>query len=396
MALATEDTPHAAVAAPSSTQTQAIAALRRAAPALGWDDWSGERAFAGTAAALDALDLAAAVLRRRVRAAVGLSRAEMGELARAAVDLEEARRALRDELLDERHTLLAGVQEALGRLRGIDSVMALLDRATMEVCRSCGFERAVLFRVADEQLFPVSAHFAGDERGADELLEVLGALPSDLDHLRLEAELVRRRMPLLVDDARHDDRVHPVIAEHFAATSYVAAPILPEGRVIGILHADRRGQGREVDAFDRDALAAFAEGFGYALQAATLAGRLRAQRDHVRGMLGSTEQLIDELLDAEIEVSRVDQEDPSRAAHHAATLLDAAPSRLEQLLTPREIDVMRLLAAGETNSGVAARLVITEGTVKSHVKHILRKLRASNRAEAVSRYLRITALDGAE
>jgi DNA-binding CsgD family transcriptional regulator len=34
--------------------------------------------------------------------------------------------------------------------------------------------------------------------------------------------------------------------------------------------------------------------------------------------------------------------------------------------------------------------------VKSHVKHILRKLRASNRAEAVSRYLRITALDDAE
>ena len=33
--------------------------------------------------------------------------------------------------------------------------------------------------------------------------------------------------------------------------------------------------------------------------------------------------------------------------------------------------------------------MISEGTVKSHVKHILRKLRAANRAEAVSRYLRL-------
>jgi DNA-binding NarL/FixJ family response regulator len=38
---------------------------------------------------------------------------------------------------------------------------------------------------------------------------------------------------------------------------------------------------------------------------------------------------------------------------------------------------------------LVAPLVISEGTVKSHVKHILRKLRASNRAEAVARYLQI-------
>jgi DNA-binding NarL/FixJ family response regulator len=47
------------------------------------------------------------------------------------------------------------------------------------------------------------------------------------------------------------------------------------------------------------------------------------------------------------------------------------------------------MATGETNAGVAARLIISEGTVKSHVKHILRKLAAANRAEAVCRYLRM-------
>ena len=64
-------------------------------------------------------------------------------------------------------------------------------------------------------------------------------------------------------------------------------------------------------------------------------------------------------------------------------------ARLEALLTRRELDVLPMMAAGETNAGIADKLVISEGTVKSHVKHILRKLRAANRAEAVARFMRI-------
>jgi DNA-binding NarL/FixJ family response regulator len=52
--------------------------------------------------------------------------------------------------------------------------------------------------------------------------------------------------------------------------------------------------------------------------------------------------------------------------------------------------VLRLVTGGETNAGIARSLVISEGTVKFHVKNILRKLGASNRAEATSRYLRMT------
>jgi DNA-binding NarL/FixJ family response regulator len=46
------------------------------------------------------------------------------------------------------------------------------------------------------------------------------------------------------------------------------------------------------------------------------------------------------------------------------------------------------MANGETNRRIGARLFVSEATVKSHVKHILRKLDAANRAEAVSRYVR--------
>jgi DNA-binding NarL/FixJ family response regulator len=162
---------------------------------------------------------------------------------------------------------------------------------------------------------------------------------------------------------------------------------MPEGRVIGFLHADRHFQERHVDEFDRDLLWVFAEGFGHAIHRTVLLERLRAQRVQVTEMMAAIVQLMNELCEAEVEVAGVEQ-DPS-AVRAPAVPVTVPASRLRSLLTPREVEVMRLMAAGETNAGIASRLVISEGTVKSHVKHILRKLSASNRAEAVSRYLQV-------
>jgi DNA-binding NarL/FixJ family response regulator len=55
-------------------------------------------------------------------------------------------------------------------------------------------------------------------------------------------------------------------------------------------------------------------------------------------------------------------------------------------LTDRELEVLRLLANGATDRQIAERLVIAESTAKKHVQHILRKLRARNRAEAVAKF----------
>ncbi|OJX37869.1 MAG: hypothetical protein BGO78_07420 [Chloroflexi bacterium 44-23] len=56
----------------------------------------------------------------------------------------------------------------------------------------------------------------------------------------------------------------------------------------------------------------------------------------------------------------------------------------KEILTSREVEVLELVGAGSSTGEIAHRLYISENTVKYHVRNILQKLGASNRAEAIS------------
>jgi DNA-binding NarL/FixJ family response regulator len=56
-------------------------------------------------------------------------------------------------------------------------------------------------------------------------------------------------------------------------------------------------------------------------------------------------------------------------------------------LTPRQQDLLRLLSAGHTNTQIARRLGISEGTVRTHLENIYQRLQVSSRTAAVSRAL---------
>jgi DNA-binding NarL/FixJ family response regulator len=64
-------------------------------------------------------------------------------------------------------------------------------------------------------------------------------------------------------------------------------------------------------------------------------------------------------------------------------------SRIYELLTPRELEVLGLIAEGLPNKRVAQRLGISEHTVKYHINTILGKLGAESRTEAVTRAARL-------
>lgn len=71
---------------------------------------------------------------------------------------------------------------------------------------------------------------------------------------------------------------------------------------------------------------------------------------------------------------RVSPEVAAEIAEHAT----------DDALTPREIDVLRLIARGNANKIIAAELSLTEETVKSHIRNILSKLGANDRTHAVA------------
>ena len=75
---------------------------------------------------------------------------------------------------------------------------------------------------------------------------------------------------------------------------------------------------------------------------------------------------------------------PARPGPRSGTAPVAVPGLVDQL-TSRELEVLTMLAAGKSNQAIAGQLVVTLDTVKKHVSHVLGKLGAANRTEAVTR-----------
>jgi DNA-binding CsgD family transcriptional regulator len=74
-------------------------------------------------------------------------------------------------------------------------------------------------------------------------------------------------------------------------------------------------------------------------------------------------------------------------AHQAASGGSGLARETEQIasLTPREVEVLRLLSQGQTNPQIAQNLLVSRGTVKIHVQHIISKLGVSDRTQAAVR-----------
>jgi DNA-binding CsgD family transcriptional regulator len=261
---------------------------------------------------------------------------------------------------------LRGVQRAMTRLSSLDSVARLVSAAPREACRAVGFERAMLSHIRGDRISFASVSFEADPIMAADFARLARAVRPRLDRCAPEHEAVVRQMPVLVRDAQSATGLFRPLTHVARTDAYAVAPIVRDGHTVALLHADAYGTGRVLDELDRELLWTFATGIGWAMDDITSRSQRRGH-----GVVDGEERAAGEIRlgGPELEGELV-----------------GAGGRLSTI-TAREQEVLHLMAEGASNASIGEALVISQATVKSHVRHILRKLGAANRTEAVSLFL---------
>jgi DNA-binding NarL/FixJ family response regulator len=339
--------------------------------------------------AATALSAVRRALTERLDAAAGEPDvARIRQITTLLVRSEHVQAMVLDVVLARQAAKVLTVRDAVARLRQAGSTADLVERAAAEA-HYMGFDR-ILFSRIDHGLWLASSAYAGADEGfAHALVEAGLAHPRKLSGALLEAEMVRRGAPMVVRDPQSNPRVYTELVALTGTEAYVAAPVLAWGHPIGLLHADRQAQSVLVDESDRDVLGVFAEGLGIAFERNLLLDRIKAVQlacnEHARGV----NALVDDVTVAMMQSALGEDLEPSAPA--ASTGGQPPPERggAAETLTRREWDVLRGIAAGKTNAQIAISLFVAEGTVKTHVKHLLRKLGAANRTDAVAKYHRM-------
>lgn len=283
-----------------------------------------------------------------------------------ALDLQQLALDLQEEELVQRNRRLGDCADGLARLRGIPTSQDLIDTVCQELVDRCDFGRATISRVDHGMWLPRKAYFAADDVSwfddwIGQEIPLHGHTP--------EARLITERRPALVLDTSSVPVHHDIIVESGQSRSYVVAPLLSRGTVVGFFHCDHFPTQRQVSDVDRDVLGAFTEGLTRLHERLVLMERIDAQRAEVGSVLETAVRSLPEALGA---LPRPRESTPARM-------------RVLADLTAREVEVLDLMVGGATNRAIASRLVIAEDTVKSHVKQILRKLAVTNRAQAIAR-----------
>ncbi|TQC42291.1 GAF domain-containing protein [Rhodococcus sp. WS4] len=308
-------------------------------------------------------------------------------------DIEEACFLLvRIEELQEQCAESAAIRRA-GELRSVhDAAAGLRDLASEDmvqaapgaICSALPFARAMISAISGSLWQPQRLHVEPEFDGSPmDFSEYVDSAEFPLSDARLETELVRRRVPALVPAPARDERTLKEIVLASRSSSYVAAPIVSRGRVIGLVHADRPGLRDPLDPDDRDRLDAFATFFALVYEQAVLRERIGAQRSRLAASFDATDMLLERMHKAELGLRPPANEHPHSPRR---TVDEISALEINAVLTFREREILSHIATGATNSQIAQTLVISEGTVKSHVKHILKKLRVPTRAAAAVLY----------
>jgi DNA-binding CsgD family transcriptional regulator len=267
------------------------------------------------------------------------------------------------------------VADAVRRLGEVGSPQGILERAAEELGTSSEFGRVLIGEVRLDGLHARSLWIDGDPDGAAAALEELRRAPVRLEYPTIEDEVARRPRTEIVDARAARSRAAGRLREVLGWEEYVVTALVVQGNTVGLLHADAGPApgGRALDPLDAEVAARYAEGLTGVFERAVLREMLQLHHHELRSGV--------EWMSARLGQLATRGDAASAAAH-------PTDSDGGEALTARELDVLRLLARGQTNLEIAHALLVREGTVKYHVKNVLRKLGATSRADAVSRYAR--------
>jgi LuxR family maltose regulon positive regulatory protein len=353
------------------------------------------------------------------------ARHDLGEVQRAQGNLDAAaathRQALDTAGESSQAALMGPAHVGLAQvLYERDELTAALDHATRGVtlCQQLAFTAAlatglaVVARIRHAQGDAAGAREAMGEAGRIELspqvITLFNPVPSQRARLLLAQGDVRAAAQwttaagLSPDDEPHypQEPAYLVLARVLLAhNDPVPALTLLQRLLDAAASQGRTGSIIEIQALRALALAAHgdhASALGALAEALTLAcrhGYVRVLADEGAPMRALLAQLSAARRGQQHAARRIDpgylaallracgQADAAPAPRRAA----AAPPGLAEPLTDRELDVLRLIAAGKSNQRIAHDLVVALDTVKTHVTHILGKLGAANRTEAAAR-----------
>jgi len=302
--------------------------------------------------------------------------ADAATVQRTLVELLALERELVEADYVRRSDARERVADAVRRLGEVGSPQGILERAAEELGTSSEFGRVLIGEVRSDGLHARSLWSDGDPDGAAAALEELRRAPVPLEYPTIEDEVARRPRTEIVDARAARSRAAPRLTEVLGWKEYVITALVVQGNTVGLMHADAgpASGGRALDPLDAEIAARYAEGVTGVFERAVLRDMLQLHHHELRSGVEWMSARLSQLAGG--------------GGGEGTALADGPDAGGAEALTARELDVLRLLARGQTNLEIAQALVVREGTIKYHVKNILRKLGATSRADAVSRYAR--------
>ncbi|WP_354700216.1 hypothetical protein DSM112329_00481 [Paraconexibacter sp. AEG42_29] len=269
---------------------------------------------------------------------------------------------------------LERLAEVPARLAAAADPSELFQRGASLAATECGFARALVLSIDRGTLTGETSDRLPDD-ASEFMRREISRSPLSITAGTAEADAIRI--------GRSRPQSHSLLAEQLGLTHYALLRIAVQDVALGLLVVDRDTPA--LDEVDYAVLSAYAAILSSVLETSLTRTRLGEVSEELRYLAVSTQALLGEVRHAPPSLPHRHGERLAFGTFQGVPASAGAGGGVH--LTERERAIAQLLAEGLSNREIASRLVVSPETVKSHVTRILRKFGASNRIEAVTRFL---------